>query len=70
MVTNLADVNRQNVESVLNAIYKVIDIIGVKADGNAIAIIKDLDKLEKSNSIIHDIVESKVKTFVTTKLAE
>lgn len=70
MVTNLNDVNRKNVEIAVNTIYKVIDVIGAKTDGNAIAVISDLEKLKKSNSIIQDIVESKVKSFVTTKIAE
>lgn len=70
MVTNLNDVNRKNVEIAVNTIYKVIDVIGAKTDGNAIAVINDLEKLKKSNSIIQDIVESKVKSFVTTKIAE
>lgn len=69
MVTNLKDVNITNVNGVMDTIYKVIDSILTKSDGNAIALIKDMEELNRCNSIIHDIVESKVKNFVISHTA-
>lgn len=65
MTTNLAEVNARNIEKALNTIYRVSDVILSRSDGGSIVSVRDMSTLVEYNSVVKDIVEAKVKAFVS-----
>lgn len=64
MTTNLADVNCHKINTIVDTVHKVVDIITSKSDGESISIIKDINKLKEFNTSVDDILESKLKQLV------
>lgn len=68
MTTNLSDYNIKKSEEIFAFIRGVADIVLAKADDSSITMIKSFDKLREFNLGLTDIVESKIKSFIESKI--